>query len=210
MRVGISLPSQVAAGGSLADAVRICRSATRAARALGYDGVLAGQHHLSDPYPYCSPIPLLARLAADAGTMDLVAMDVLTLHNPVAVAEDLATLAAGHEGRVVAAAALGYREVELEAFGIDPSRRVARFTEALGLLDRLLHEETVEHHGAYFELPSAANCSRAPAERVPEIWVAASAGAGVRRAARLGYPWLMEPASRTSALVDQRATYLEA
>src|SRR6185437_13033806 len=76
MQVGIALPNQVAPGGSLADAVSMSLAATRDARDLGYDAVLAGQHHLSDPYPYCAPIPLLARLAADAGTMDLVAMDL--------------------------------------------------------------------------------------------------------------------------------------
>jgi alkanesulfonate monooxygenase SsuD/methylene tetrahydromethanopterin reductase-like flavin-dependent oxidoreductase (luciferase family) len=210
MQVGIALPNQVAPGGSLADAVRISLSATRAARSMGYDGILAGQHHLSSPYPYCSPIPLLARLAGEAGSMDLVAMDLLTLHNPVAVAEELATLAAGCEGRVVVAAALGYRDVEFQAFGIDPSRRVARLTEALELLEQLLHDDTAEYHGAYFDLPSSPNCTRTGPERAPAVWIAASAEAGIRRAARWGYPWLIEPASRLDSLVIQRRAYEEA
>lgn len=210
MQVGVSLPNQVAAGGSLSDAVRLSVTTTRWARTLGYDAVLAGQHHLSDPYPYCAPIPLLARLAAEAGSMDLVAMDLLALHQPVAVAEDLATLAAGVEGRVVVAAALGYREIELRAFGVDRSHRVGRFVEALHLLDQLLHQDTVEHHGAHLDLPRTAVCTRTGRERTPAIWVAASAEAGVRRAARLGYPWLAEPATRLDALVTQGQAYREA
>jgi len=209
MQVGIALPNQVAPGGSLADAVSMSLAATRDARDLGYDAVLAGQHHLSDPYPYCAPIPLLARLAADAGTMDLVAMDLLALHQPVAVAEDLATLAAGANGRVVVAAALGYRDVELAAFGIDRRARVGRFTEALGVLDGLLRG-VADHHGTHFDLPDVPVCTRTTPARAPQVWVAASADAGVRRAARLGYPWLIEPASRIDALAGQRAIYLEA
>jgi alkanesulfonate monooxygenase SsuD/methylene tetrahydromethanopterin reductase-like flavin-dependent oxidoreductase (luciferase family) len=209
MQVGIALPNQVAAGGSLADAVRISLSATRSARSLGYDGILAGQHHLSSPYPYCAPIPLLARLAGEAGNMDLVAMDLLALHNPVAVAEELATLAAGCDGRVVVAAALGYREIEFRAFGIDPGRRVARLTEALQVLNRLLHDDTVEYHGSYFDVPAATNCTRIGPERVPAVWIAASAEAGIRRAASGGYPWLIEPASRLDSLLTQRRVYEE-
>src|SRR5262249_61310750 len=58
-------------------------------------------------------VPLLARLAADAGPMQLITSVVLlALLNPVQVAEDIATLDVMCEGRLVFGIGLGYRDVE--------------------------------------------------------------------------------------------------
>src|ERR1700756_3531057 len=43
----------------------------RAARDAGFDCVAAGHHYLSPPYQSLQSVPLLSRLAADTGSMDL-------------------------------------------------------------------------------------------------------------------------------------------
>ena len=90
----------------------------RAARDAGFDAVAAGHHYLSPPYQSLQSIPLLSRLAAETGSMDLVlSVLLLPLLNPVQVAEDVASLDVMSEGRCVFGIGLGYREVEFEGRG---------------------------------------------------------------------------------------------
>ena len=65
---------------------------TRLARDRGWDAVGTGQHYLSEGMTQLQLIPFLARLAAEAGEMTRVAgVLLLNLHNPVEVAECIAT-----------------------------------------------------------------------------------------------------------------------
>src|SRR3954465_14746687 len=91
----------------------------RAARDAGFDAVAAGHHYLSPPYQSLQSMPLLSRLAAESGSMDLCFPGVLlALLNPVPIAEEVASLDIMSEGRVVFGIGLGYREVEYEGFGV--------------------------------------------------------------------------------------------
>jgi alkanesulfonate monooxygenase SsuD/methylene tetrahydromethanopterin reductase-like flavin-dependent oxidoreductase (luciferase family) len=82
----------------------------QAAREGGFDLVVLGQHYLSTPFQELQTFPLLARLAAEAGTMRLGAtVLLLPLLNPVDVAEQVATLDVICEGRVICGVGLGYR-----------------------------------------------------------------------------------------------------
>ena len=61
-------------------------------------------------------IPFLARLAAEAGEMTGVAgVLLINLHNPVEVAECIASLDVIWRGNFVFGVGLGYREVEFDA-----------------------------------------------------------------------------------------------
>jgi len=66
---------------------------TRLARDRGWDAVGTGQHYLSEGLSQLQLIPFLARLAAEAGEMTGVAgVLLINLHNPVEVAECIASL----------------------------------------------------------------------------------------------------------------------
>ncbi|HSF03476.1 MAG TPA: LLM class flavin-dependent oxidoreductase, partial [Solirubrobacterales bacterium] len=116
----------------------------RACRDAGFDLVSWGHHWLIDPFQHFQPLPVLARLAAEAGTMELATGVLLTpLLNPVQVAEDVATLDHICEGRLVLGVGLGYRREEFEAAGGTLSERVPRFEEGLALIKRLWTEDEV-------------------------------------------------------------------
>jgi alkanesulfonate monooxygenase SsuD/methylene tetrahydromethanopterin reductase-like flavin-dependent oxidoreductase (luciferase family) len=60
---------------------------------LGFASVWVSQHFVSDRFLYVQPVPLLARVAAAAEGMTVgTAIVLLTLPNPVEVAENAATL----------------------------------------------------------------------------------------------------------------------
>lgn len=182
----------------------------RVARAAGFRSVWASQHYLSDPFTYFQPIPTLARVAAEADGMTLgTGCLLLPLHQPVEVAESLATLDVIAGGRLVVGIGLGYRDVENAAMGHDPKARVGRLVEGLEVLERLWMGEPVRYAGKHFTLDDV-RISMRPLQRPrPRIWLAANADAGVRRAARLADAWLMNPHSTLATLERQLALFRE-
>ena len=184
---------------------------TRLARDAGFDSIACGQHFLAPPYQNLQSIPLLARLAAESGSMSLVlSVMLLPLYNPVILAEDVASLDVISEGRVVFGVGLGYRDVEYQAAGIRRAERIPRFEEALTLIRRLWTEDDVTFHGRHFDLDHG-TCTIRPVQRPhPPIWVAANNDSAIRRAGRLRCAWLVNPHATTETLIRQTALYREA
>ncbi len=89
-------------------------------------------------------------------------------------------------GRVIFAAALGYREVEFRAFGTTQKERVPRFEENLEAVKRLWTEDSVDMVGSHFTLEHAAVGTKPVQKPHPPIWIGANADPAIRRAARLG------------------------
>src|SRR5205814_7729810 len=115
----------------------------RLARNAGFDCVAAGHHYLSPPYQSLQSVPLLSRLAADTGSMDLcLSVLLLALLNPVQVAEDIASLDVMSEGRVVFGIGIGYREVVYGGFGMTRQDRVPRMLVANGVSNRYGTEDS--------------------------------------------------------------------
>ncbi len=184
---------------------------TRLARDAGFHSIACGQHFLSPPYQNLQSLPLLARLAADSGSMDLIlSILLLPLYNPVQVAEDVASLDVISEGRVVFGVGLGYRDIEYEAFNTNRRERTGRFLESLELIRRLWTEEEVTFAGKHFRL-SKATCTIRPIQKPhPPIWIAANDDAAITRAGHLGCTWLLNPHVTLTTLERQMPLYKDA
>lgn len=113
-----------------------------------------GDHHyLSAPFTYFQPIPVLARVAAEARGMTLgIGCLVLPLHHPLEVAEQVATLDVIAEGRLIFGVALGYRDAENQAMGHSPRDRAGRLEEGLRVIEALWNGEPVSFRGRHFTL----------------------------------------------------------
>ncbi len=131
MKVGIFLTCQHPPGSEMIAALEGQYAMTRLARDRGWDAVATGQHYLSEGVRQVQLVPFLARLAAEAGEMTGIAGVLLTtLHNPVEVAEHIASLDAIWRGNFIFGVGLGYRDVEFDAFGVPRGQRVRRFEQA--------------------------------------------------------------------------------
>jgi alkanesulfonate monooxygenase SsuD/methylene tetrahydromethanopterin reductase-like flavin-dependent oxidoreductase (luciferase family) len=189
-----------------AEVVRQCLEQTALARDAGFDLVMAGQHFVSEPFAMLQSVPLLARVAAEAGEMRVGSgIVLLTLLNPVEVAENAATLDAITEGRYVLGVGYGYRTEENEAFAL-PERRIPVFEAKLDVVRRLLAGEEVTAEGHGYRL-DAARLSLRPLQDPLPIWLAANSDRMVRRAARLGDAWLLNPHTRLDELERQAALF---
>lgn len=178
------------------------------ARDAGFHSIACGQHFLSPPYQNLQSLPLLARLAAESGSMNLIlSILLLPLFNPVQMAEEVATLDVISEGRAVFGVGLGYRDIEYEAFNTTRRDRVGRFLESLELIQRLWTEEEVTCAGKHFRL-SKATCTIRPIQKPhPSIWIAANDDSAIARAGRLGCTWLLNPHVTLSTLERQMPLY---
>ena len=102
----------------------------RAARDSGLRSLWLGQHFLMGNIPYFAYTPLMARLIPEAGDMTVgPCIQLLPLYNPVAIAEEAATLDVLFGGRYVLGVGLGYRPEECDAFGIGWKERAGRLSE---------------------------------------------------------------------------------
>jgi alkanesulfonate monooxygenase SsuD/methylene tetrahydromethanopterin reductase-like flavin-dependent oxidoreductase (luciferase family) len=208
MQFGLLIAKQHPPGGSMVERFREHLEQVRAAREAGFDLIVTGQHYLSTPFQEMQTVPLLARLAAEAGSMRVGAtVFLLPLLNPIDLAEQVATLDVICEGRFIFGVGLGYREEEYAAFGMRRRERVPRLQEGLEVIKRLWTEEEVTHHGRFFQLTKARMVLKPIQAPHPPIWLAANNDAAVERAARLADAWIINPHAKLSVLAHQMALY---
>ena len=209
MRFGVSLLglAQQPAGEDMIRRSEELLTWVRLARDAGYDHLTTGQHYLSTPLKGLQPVPLLARIIPESGTMRLVSTIIGPLHNPVSLAEDWATLDVLSGGRVTLCLALGYRSEEYAAFGVDPSRRVRDLANVIEAVRSLWSGIPVTLTGRGFGLNGATCSLETVQDPHPPIWLAANADAAVQRAARLGLDWNIGAQATVPEIARQTELY---
>ncbi|HEX4016862.1 MAG TPA: LLM class flavin-dependent oxidoreductase [Frankiaceae bacterium] len=106
------------------------------------------EHHTASDGYLPSPMVLASALAARTTTLPItVAVVLLPLYDPVRLAEEMVILDLISKGRVSYVAAIGYRPVEYEMFGVDYHRRGKIGDEKLGVLLRAKTGEPFVHEG---------------------------------------------------------------
>jgi alkanesulfonate monooxygenase SsuD/methylene tetrahydromethanopterin reductase-like flavin-dependent oxidoreductase (luciferase family) len=208
MKVGIFLTNQNPVGSDMVSALEDQYLMTRHARDRGWDAVATGQHYLSEGMSQLQLLPFLARLAAEAGDMTGVAgILLLGLHNPVEVAECMASLDVIWRGNFVFGIGLGYRDVEFDAFKVPPGQRVRRFVQCLEVVKRLWTEDKVTVDNDVCTLSGVTLTCRPVQKPHPPIWVAANSDSAIRRAAHIGDTWFVNPHATMATIKRQMALY---
>ncbi len=211
MKVGLFLTNQQHLDTDLVGALEEQYVMVRHARDKGWDSLFSGQHYLNEGNnQQLQLVPFLARLMAEAGEMTCgLGILLINLHNPVYVAETVATLDVIARGNFVFGVGLGYREVEFDAFGVPRGQRVRRFEECLELVQRLWTEESVSFESEYCTLDDVRMNIRPVQKPRPPIWFAANNDNAIRRAARLGDNWFINPHSTMATIRRQLALFRE-
>ena len=138
MRFGLILTNQHPPGQPSGERFQDTIEQVRTARELGFDLITFGQHFLLNEFAAMQPAIAAARLAAETGTMRVgLTIYLLPLLNPVAIAEEAASLDIVTGGRFIFGIGLGYREAEDNAFGLKPGERVAKLRANLHVIKKL-------------------------------------------------------------------------
>ena len=161
----------------------------RAADRLGFDAVWLAEHHfLGDYCNAAAPEMLLAAMARETDRIGLgFAIIPLPIHDPVRVAERLATLDALSNGRVLWGVGRGVALTELEAFGIEPGDSRARFQDNFEALLAMLETGSLSRGGRAYALRPT------PGPNLRHGWLAAVSPESFDLAARLGLGVLSGP-----------------
>src|SRR6185503_14058785 len=156
VQLGLMMRAQFPAGDDMQQRFAELVEQARLADRLGFASITKGMHYSAAPWRDLQQFPFLARIMAEAPHMRLnFGLVLLSLHKPLDVAEQIATVDVMSGGRVIFGIALGYRDVEYLAFGTTQKERVRRFEENLEAITRLWTEDTVAMAGSHFTLEGA-------------------------------------------------------
>jgi probable F420-dependent oxidoreductase len=182
MSFGIHLPQY----GRVASGEAVVRAA-RHAEELGFADLWVSDHVVhpaeqSYPSPFLlDPFATLGFAAAVTSRIRLgTSILVVPQHNPVWLANYLATLDYMSEGRLIVGAGIGWSEREYEALGQQFSNRGRRIDEILDLLRTAWADDPVNFAGDHYRLSDIRILPK-PAHRIP-IWIGGGVEASFRRA----------------------------
>jgi probable F420-dependent oxidoreductase len=149
--------------------------------------------NLSPATPLFDAPAYLCALAAVTSRIRLgTAVYLFGLRHPFVAARAFATLDQISGGRAVAGVGAGWYEAEWAASGIDFRSRGRRLDEAIAVARRLWSEETVEHHGEFFDFPEV-GFEPKPVQRSLPILAGGETPAALRRAAARCDGWIGMP-----------------
>lgn len=164
---------------------------------LGYVGSLA-------------PTPLLAFVAGVTSRVALgAAVYVLPVHQPVRLAQDLATVDQLCGGRLIVGFGIGGKDGDYGPYGVERAGRVERYESAIHTVRAVWQDGPTTVAGPDWELDSV-QVEPKPARRPgPPIWFGGRSDAALRRAAELGDGFIgagsMSTADFLGLLVDLRS-----
>jgi len=141
--------------------------------------------------PLFDPFGMLSYLAAKTTSIRLgTNVYLLGLRHPFVAARAIQTLDWVSGGRAEVGVGAGWLRSEWTAAGLDPRTRGRRLDEAIEICKRLFREETIEHHGEFYDFEPV-RFEPKPVQRPhPPIHVGGESDAALRRAARVGDGWL--------------------
>ena len=162
------------------------------AEALGFQAAWFNEQHFND-FGICSdPLTFAAHLAGVTQTIRLgTAVVVLSLHNPVVVAERAAFVDQLSEGRLDLGIGKGPAKLNYDAFGMEFSESEDRFYEAHDLIKAAWAQDEFSYQGKFFRADNVRIVPRPFQSPHPPLWVASFGNpSSVAFAARNGYPIL--------------------
>jgi alkanesulfonate monooxygenase SsuD/methylene tetrahydromethanopterin reductase-like flavin-dependent oxidoreductase (luciferase family) len=188
-------------------------TAARRAEELGYDAVALGERH-AGPFLSSGVTVLLGAIAAATSRVRIqTGVCVLSILDPVRVAEDYATIDQLSRGRLELVIGKGNEARQLPLFGVEPGQQWDQLAEKYELLRRLWREENVTWAGAFRAPLRDATTLPRPFAGAPRVWHgSATTLTSAALAAKWGDPLFsanaIQPRANYKVLIDHyRAEY---
>ena len=178
---------------------------------LGFARLFMVEHHFTGQGQVSASMTVLAYLAARTRKIRLgTAVVVLPWHNPVLIAEQVATLDLLTGGRVDFGVGKGYRKAEFDGFCIPMAEATERFDEAMEIIRKAWTADgRFSHHGKRWHYENVL-VEPEPLQRPhPPLWLAAGSHDSIRRAAREGYNLLLDQLAQVEQIVQRIALFRE-
>jgi alkanesulfonate monooxygenase SsuD/methylene tetrahydromethanopterin reductase-like flavin-dependent oxidoreductase (luciferase family) len=168
-------------GADKSDLYRTCLEMVEWGDARGFDLMRMSEHHAADDGYLPSPLVLAAGIAARTTHARIrVSALLVSMHDPIRMAEDIAVLDNMSNGRVEIIAGTGYRETEFAMFGQQVADRVARLEDGIAVMRAAWTGEEFDYNGRPTRVTP-----RPIQTPGPPIFLAGSTSGAAKRAARI-------------------------
>ena len=183
----------------------------RLVESFGFSEAWVAEHHFNPGATSPSCLAILAYLAGQTSQIRLGSAAVLLpSHNPITVAEDVATVDILSGGRFDFGVAKGGPfPVQNRHFGVSPDDARARAFEALALVEKLHREREVTFKGTYFSVEGLELVPKPVQSPIP-TYIGTSTPDAVRQAAQHGYGLMAAPPFPLAAAQENARIYREA
>src|SRR5437016_1246496 len=164
------------------------------AEALGYYSTFLVEHHFTGFGQVSASLNLLTWLGARTRDLRLgTAVLVLPWHNPVLLAEQVATLDLLSGGRVDFGIGKGYRHNEFAGFCVPQAEADERFEESIAVMRKAwTSDERWSHHGQFWQFEDVVVEPPTAQKPHPPIWMGAGSEASIRSVAAHGFGLLID------------------
>jgi alkanesulfonate monooxygenase SsuD/methylene tetrahydromethanopterin reductase-like flavin-dependent oxidoreductase (luciferase family) len=186
-------------------------SYVRDAEELGFASIFLVEHHFTGGGQISASLNLLSYLAACTTRMRLgTAVVVLPWHNPVLLAEQVATLDVLSGGRVDFGIGRGYRKIEFEQFCIPMEEAQERHNECLEVMLKAWNTPgRFSHHGKRWQFKDIV-VEPAPVQQPhPPLWMAAGTPGGISYVASSNYNLLLDQLAAVDEAAERVRIYLD-
>ena len=181
------------------------------AEKLGYASAWLAEHHFTGFTQLSATLNYIAYLAARTSTIRLgSAVIVVPWHNPVLLAEQIATVDQLSRGRYDCGIGKGYRYNEFHGFNLDPAAAGGIYEEAVEIIKRSFVEtERWSYKSDRWQFNDIIVEPPVVQKPYPPMWLGAASLDSVRRAAQQGYRLLLDQTAPFEAIAERVNIYRE-
>ena len=164
------------------------------AEELGFESMSLVEHHFGGDGQISSSLSLLSHLTAITSKLRLgTAVTVLPWHNPVLLAEQVATIDVLSGGRVDFGVGKGYRKNEYKGFNIPQDEALARYLESIEIIKKAwTSRERFSFKGKFWSFEDIIVEPSPVQVPHPPLWSAAGSDESIRDVAKAGFKVLFD------------------
>jgi natural product biosynthesis luciferase-like monooxygenase protein len=165
------------------------------ADSLGFDDVWLAELHFHPTFSI-TPSPLLLASAIAQTTQRIrlgTAVNLMPLHHPIRLAEEIATLDIISGGRAVFGIGRGIIPSHFEGYGVSPEEGRQRFDECLRLIVDAWTQDELDFQGQYYQVRDVGLAPKPLQKPHPAIHVAATGPDTFELVGSMGYNLLVAP-----------------
>jgi alkanesulfonate monooxygenase SsuD/methylene tetrahydromethanopterin reductase-like flavin-dependent oxidoreductase (luciferase family) len=182
------------------------------AEQLGFYSVFLVEHHFTGLAQVSSSLGLLTYLAARTECIRLgTAVVVLPWHNPILLAEQVATLDVLSKGRFDFGIGRGYRHNEFQSFCMPMDEAGERYDETLEILQKAWTSDgRFSHHGKRWHFNDVIVEPLTVQKPHPPLWIGAGSARSIVKAGEQGFHLLLDQFGSFEVTGERIATYRSA
>lgn len=179
------------------------------AERLGFHSVFIVEHHFTGNGQVSSALSVLAYLAGRTSKIRIGSgVVVLPWHNPVLLAEQIATIDQLSQGRYDWGIGKGYRPHEFEGFRISREEANERYEETLNFCLRAWStRERFSHEGKFWKFDNIVIDPPIYQNPHPPIWIGSTTEATCVKAGKDGYKMLLDQIATPELIGKRIASY---